>query len=626
MADRTDAIADLWRAPGSPDFDYFRRAEEHTDDFWRPGALFREAFDGLDREAVLEIACGAGRHSERAAPLCGRLTALDTSADALERARERLAPFPHAAVLHSPDGMSVPLGPDADGTLSALFSYDAMVHFEPDCVAAYLREAARLLRPGGLALLHHSNYGAQPGDDVTQAPGWRNFMTSELLEHLASRAGLEVAEQQIFEWVLPDSDALTLLRKPGRGARPQAPSSAAPGRVEEHPEWRRRLVQARDEVLPWIEETVPLAGLTVLEYGCGQGAVSVAVAERCGRHIGLDIDADAVAAARAHLAGRGLTDSEIEAVPATAIVGRMREHAGEVDVILLYAVLEHLSIAERLSVLTAAREVVRPDGHIVICETPNRLTPFDHHTSELPFLHALPAELAERFYETSLRQDFREAVRRAATRGPRARREALVRWGTGMSFHEAELIFGDLAAHTIASSYHPLLYPGRPVRAEELRLAAFLGARRPDLPPCWSRSWLDMVLTALPMDSPRRDHVWPLPLALPHDVPGVAVLADGRLELRPGARVPFALVTPTDEVHVGFMADDPDAAVLHAGGSGRGMSSSASISAVPQRQAATTLEERFDRFELELRGGGCLTYVGAALSEPPVSNRDLDWF
>ena len=52
---------------------------------------------------------------------------------------------------------------------------------------------------------------------------------------------------------------------------------------------------------------------------------------------------------------------------------RSRARRGEVDVFLLYAVLEHLTVAERLAVLRLAREVVKPDGAIVVCETPNRL-------------------------------------------------------------------------------------------------------------------------------------------------------------------------------------------------------------------------------------------------------------
>ncbi len=209
---RTRAIIDLWHDRGSPDFGYFERVEEWTESFWAPGAQFRAQFDRLDLANVLEIACGAGRHAERAAPLCQRMTLSDTSEEALARARARLRHQPHVRIVPSVDGLTIPL--NEDGQFTAVYSYDAMVHFESACVASYLAEIGRLLRPGGMALLHHSNYDAQPAADATDAPGWRNFMNIALLEHLASRRGLEVVQQETFDWVLPLSDALSLLRKP----------------------------------------------------------------------------------------------------------------------------------------------------------------------------------------------------------------------------------------------------------------------------------------------------------------------------------------------------------------------------------------------------------------------------
>jgi cyclopropane fatty-acyl-phospholipid synthase-like methyltransferase len=211
-ADPTAEIIGLWSSEQAPDFAYFASAEESTDTFWLEGAEFRKQFDQLELAKVLEIACGAGRHSERAAPLCGELVIVDTSAAALELAAARLRDQSHVRTVLSPDGVSVPLG--EDGTFSAAYSYDAMVHFEPLCIASYLGELTRLLRPDGLALLHHSNYDAQPAARALDNPGWRNFMNSALFEHLASRAGLEIVSRQTFDWVAPQSDALSLLRKP----------------------------------------------------------------------------------------------------------------------------------------------------------------------------------------------------------------------------------------------------------------------------------------------------------------------------------------------------------------------------------------------------------------------------
>lgn len=214
MTDPTTAVADLWRDESSPDYGYFVRAEDEswTSGFWAADSLWRPRFDAMDRTVVLEIAAGQGRHAVRAAEHCGRLVLTDTSARALEVAAARLATSDHVSTVVSVDGMTIPIG--EHGRFTGVYSYDAMVHFEASCVASYVGEIARLLAPGGTALLHHSNYAEMPTAPVTDAPGWRNFMTMALLAHIASRCGLEVVEQQAFDWVAPLSDAFTVLRKP----------------------------------------------------------------------------------------------------------------------------------------------------------------------------------------------------------------------------------------------------------------------------------------------------------------------------------------------------------------------------------------------------------------------------
>lgn len=394
------------------------------------------------------------------------------------------------------------------------------------------------------------------------------------------------------------------------------------GDGDEHPEWRRRRRTAEQCVIPWMARHIPLAGRTVLEYGCGQGAVACALAPSVAHHIGIDIEPGEVDLARGHARRLDRGNVEFVVAPAATIRDQVAERAGEIDVFLLYAVLEHLTLDERLAVLALARDVVRPDGHIVIVESPNRLTPIDHHTARMPYLHMLPLELAERYYRRSERRDFVDAVDVAGQAGTEARREALARWGRGVSFHEAELVFGDLAAHTVASSYAPELYPVRPVRWEELQAAAVLEAWRPDLPPCWSRTWLDTILSARPQ-SAVREHVRPWPLRLAHDVPNVAVLPDGRLELRPGAVVPVDLPAPTRELHVGLMSEQPDDALrVTAAGVEHAPAAIANWDEVPPWHASVTFPRVVDRVELSLPLGGNLTYVGfRGPADPDAPNR-----
>jgi 2-polyprenyl-3-methyl-5-hydroxy-6-metoxy-1,4-benzoquinol methylase len=335
------------------------------------------------------------------------------------------------------------------------------------------------------------------------------------------RERCEAAEAQLRELqlALATIDALEL---PAAGPSRGAPGGAEPVTVvREHGSanrdveraeavvdgdpnsWEQRRRRAADVLIPWIEQTVPLAGRTVLEYGCGNAAVSCAFAERAGRLIGVDIDPGWIELGNEEVRKRGLQNVELELHPVESIVEAVAARRGQVDVFLLYAVLEHLTVAERLQVLRLARDVVKPDGAIVVCETPNRLIYFDHHTAQMPFFHLLPDELAAEYYPHSARADFRAAIDQAAEGGHVATLEAIVRWGRGVSFHEFELVFGDLARHVIASNYDPLLFSERPIHPDEVILARYLERWRPDLAPVWSRYWLDVILS--PTEIERRE-------------------------------------------------------------------------------------------------------------------------
>jgi 2-polyprenyl-3-methyl-5-hydroxy-6-metoxy-1,4-benzoquinol methylase len=320
--------------------------------------------------------------------------------------------------------------------------------------------------------------------------------------------------------------------------------------------WDLRRRRAAEVLLPWIEQSVPLDGLTVLEYGCGNGAVSTAVAERAGRVVGIDIDARWIEEGRERIRARGVDNAVLELHPVEHVLAATAAYRGQVDVFLLYAVLEHLSVAERIEVLRLARDVVKPDGAIVVCETPNRLIYFDHHTAQIPFFHMMPGELALEYRAQSPRVDFTSAIEAALQDGTAAGLEALVRWGTGVSFHEFEVVFGDrLDRHVLASNYDPLLFGERPIHPEEVILARYLSRVRPDLAPVWSRYWLDLILSPTRVD--RRP-----PLLRPWTAEttastGVGWTAWENLELdHGGAAVQITLPQPTSRVVVGSVTLD----------------------------------------------------------------------
>lgn len=212
-----EEIVSMWAKESSPDFLYFERfdREEATDPFWREGSLFRTAFGTLDTARTLEIACGTGRHSARFVHDTQELYLLDTSADALKVAERRFAGQANVRMLWSQDGETILL---PDGRLTAVFSYDAMVHFEATTIANYLLETSRVLSVGGRALFHHSVYDQNPTGRFHENPGWRNFMNKQLFAYLVSRSGMQIVQYTEFNERngAGPIDGLTLMEKPAR--------------------------------------------------------------------------------------------------------------------------------------------------------------------------------------------------------------------------------------------------------------------------------------------------------------------------------------------------------------------------------------------------------------------------
>ena len=97
---------------------------------------------------VAEIGCGVGRMTRWLAEAFGEVHAVDVSTVMLEQARARLAGCPNVR-LHLGSGYDLAAIPDASCDL--VFSYIVFQHIPSrEAVAAYVREAARVLRPGGV--------------------------------------------------------------------------------------------------------------------------------------------------------------------------------------------------------------------------------------------------------------------------------------------------------------------------------------------------------------------------------------------------------------------------------------------------------------------------------------------
>jgi SAM-dependent methyltransferase len=163
--------------------------------FWGDNSLFLPLFDKLDKTAVLELACGHGRHSAKVYSQIGQLTLVDAVEENIAACRNRFSGSTRFVANNGSDLFSVP-----DQSQTAVFSYDAMVHFEFADTLGYLPEISRVLKPGGRALLHYSVNDATPGSNYRDCPRWRNFGSEKVFLHFALRAGLTPLEHFTTSW------------------------------------------------------------------------------------------------------------------------------------------------------------------------------------------------------------------------------------------------------------------------------------------------------------------------------------------------------------------------------------------------------------------------------------------
>ncbi len=191
--------------------------------------------------------------------------------------------------------------------------------------------------------------------------------------------------------------------------------------------------------IPWLSEHIDLENARIVEIGCGSGSSTAALGLHSKWVEAYDIDERSVRAAAARCEAYGLKNVALHTVDPESLLSTVVGHAKDVDVFVLYAVLEHLTYRERLDTLSTLWKALEPGGSLVVVETPNRFTYVDGHTTESPFFHLLPDELAFAWVDRVSRVAFKDAIRQSLAKGPEEASLTRIRWGLGASYHEFRL-------------------------------------------------------------------------------------------------------------------------------------------------------------------------------------------
>ena len=151
----------------------------------------------INRQFVVEIAAGYGRNTERLASCSVHVLATDINAECIDYINRRLSGSVNISTLkvNGADLLGVP-----DECATLVYSFDSMVHFEPEVVESYVSDIKRVLTKGGVAFIHHSNYILGKGCDFRTQPHWRNYMSKELFGKFVASSGLTILSQNVFDW------------------------------------------------------------------------------------------------------------------------------------------------------------------------------------------------------------------------------------------------------------------------------------------------------------------------------------------------------------------------------------------------------------------------------------------
>lgn len=248
-------------------------------------------------------------------------------------------------------------------------------------------------------------------------------------------------------------------------------------------------------VVPWACKHCDLAAAAVADIGAGTGATTAAFAHVAKRVSGYEIEQRSVEAAADRFRVLGIANASVAfANPEDQICAVERDFPQGTDVVLLFAVLEHLTQSERLQYLERIwTRLLKPGGYLIVVDTPNRLTYYDYHTSEMPFFHLLPPELALRYFSRSRRAEFVNGLS-TVLRAHENATEALHRWGLGASYHEFEIAFGcDLDGLIVANGFEWEMTNWFPPKLEDELLIRYFLDRDPDHDLGFARSVLNLI-------------------------------------------------------------------------------------------------------------------------------------
>jgi ubiquinone/menaquinone biosynthesis C-methylase UbiE len=190
--DVTARMREDWNARAREDAGYyvaFGRRDQNDEEFFATGLETAKAIEFELRRIppsqrgkgrALEIGCGPGRLILHLSRNFEEIHGVDVSDEMIARAKEKLSSIPHAH-FHATDGGSLAMFPAE--FFDFIYSYAVFQHIPSrDVVFQYLREAQRVLKPGGLAWFQFNGLPKVDSDVRLDTWSGARFAVGEIFE------------------------------------------------------------------------------------------------------------------------------------------------------------------------------------------------------------------------------------------------------------------------------------------------------------------------------------------------------------------------------------------------------------------------------------------------------------
>ncbi len=151
-------------------------------------------FKQKKNSVILEIGPGAGRWSEILIDLTDSLILADISKTCISICKKRFKNsdnIQYHLINKRLDFLEI-------DSIDYVWSYDVFVHINPSDIEKYIVDISRILKPGGIAVIHHAGENSQKNKS-----GWRAFMTAKKFKEIIEQNGMILVEQNE---ILPHAD------------------------------------------------------------------------------------------------------------------------------------------------------------------------------------------------------------------------------------------------------------------------------------------------------------------------------------------------------------------------------------------------------------------------------------